>query len=93
MDPYYLLIITYSTGTHGQIEASFNYCVLGGAPLYLDPGNLSPENVPLDSCLLVGETTTFPKGYMSEIRADWKFMKANRSSSEGSHQLDRSQPI
>ncbi|CAE7426321.1 F5 [Symbiodinium microadriaticum] len=61
-----------------EIAASFNYCVLGLAPLHVDPNDITPEAVeqtnPED--LLAGDAVVqFPKGYFCEVRADWKFMK------------------
>lgn len=68
-----------------EIAASFNYCVLGVAPLYMDPDNITPESVETDpeEVFRSGEALHFPKAYFCEVRADWKFMKDLFSSSYG----------
>ena len=61
-----------------QIAASFNYCVLGVAPLYVDPNDITPESVDVlepEDVLRAGDALCFPKAYFCEVRADWKFMK------------------
>ena len=55
-----------------KIAASFNYCYLGVAPMYLDPNTINPAQSAAD---VVGEKKCFPRAYFSEVRADWKFMK------------------
>ena len=59
-----------------EIAASLNYCLIGAAPRILCPAQLRPENVETDASDVVGEKIEFPTGYLSEIRADWEFMKA-----------------
>ena len=50
--------------------------MLGAAPLYLDAAQLKPDEVPAHECMVPEPKETFPKSFLSEIRADWKFMKA-----------------
>ena len=60
-----------------KIAASFNYCLLGAAPTYIDAAELRPENVEAHESMIPEPKTTFPKSFLSEVRADWKFMKAS----------------
>ena len=69
-----LIMIAYCKA---KIAASFKYCFLGVAPMYLDPNNISPEAVEQSAADVMGEKLHFPRAYFSEVRADWKFMKDN----------------
>ena len=60
-----------------KIAASFNYCLLGAAPTYLDAAELRPENVEAHESMIPEPKTTFPRSFLAEVRADWKFMKAS----------------
>ncbi|CAE7893586.1 unnamed protein product, partial [Symbiodinium microadriaticum] len=51
-----------------QIAASFNYCLLGAAPTYLDAAELRPENVEAHESMIPEPKTTFPRSFLAEGR-------------------------